>query len=687
MKTVFLAFFLLVTFATKAQIISQYVETDSGTTPLGIELWNNTADTLKFATNNLVIKIGTNGGTPTTIHTRAGGTLAPGAVMVFQKGLEISTYMNSQGITDVSKINVGSLAFDGNDAIIIEYGGVQTDVFGTPNSDPGTHWGTTVQTRNQNIALKSGVLTGSSGFTDPAVRFDTESTTPTASGGLSGFGMPPNQEIVWTGATDNDWHTASNWNTGTTPHYLSEVVIPSGRTNYPTTSSSVTVKSILLEPETTLIAGDSLTANVTYQQSLTSNWHLVGVPLTGAAWDDFIGNYTLALGAFVGGGLQHIGFGIYLNSFTTNRWYYLNTGDTGGSHTFTPGTGYAIKLAAAGDVEFQGDAITGDYTTTALLQNSGSGGTDFNLLANPYMAGYNSKILATDNSNIKNKTFWVWNGASYTTHNDMNPIDFAPGQGFFVEATGPSGLGVLFEEENQKHNGTFNSRETPFTELRVSVASKERKSSTQIFYAEGKTTGADYGADSKLFSDSEDSLAIFSQLVSEDVGEKLGIQSLPNTNYEELIVPLGMIAEAGKELTFSAEAFNFPSDISVYLEDKIANKFINLSEENYTITLAEKSSGIGRFFLHTTSKRLNVEAIKPTSQQINVYKSSNKEITITGLQTEKADVRIYSVLGKEMLTTTIYKNENTVVKLPIATGVYIVKVSTVFGEVAKKVML
>ena len=41
-----------------AQIISQYVETNSGTKPKGIEIWNNTGEILDFSTNNLVIKKG-----------------------------------------------------------------------------------------------------------------------------------------------------------------------------------------------------------------------------------------------------------------------------------------------------------------------------------------------------------------------------------------------------------------------------------------------------------------------------------------------------------------------------------------------------------------------------------------------------------------------------------------------------
>ena len=35
-----------------AQIISQYVETNSGTTPKGVEIWNNTGSTLDFSSNS-----------------------------------------------------------------------------------------------------------------------------------------------------------------------------------------------------------------------------------------------------------------------------------------------------------------------------------------------------------------------------------------------------------------------------------------------------------------------------------------------------------------------------------------------------------------------------------------------------------------------------------------------------------
>jgi hypothetical protein len=63
-----------------SQIISQYVETNSGTTPKGIEIWNNTGATLDFATNNLIIQQGTNGAAPSNLSGTLidSGVLAPG---------------------------------------------------------------------------------------------------------------------------------------------------------------------------------------------------------------------------------------------------------------------------------------------------------------------------------------------------------------------------------------------------------------------------------------------------------------------------------------------------------------------------------------------------------------------------------------------------------------------------------
>lgn len=173
------------------QIISQYIETDSGTTPKGVEIWNNTASTLDFSVNTLELHQGTNGGALSLLKSIDTGTLESGDVLVIGT-VNIGDYLINQGLSEVVFINE-SLAFNGDDALAVIYGGTTTDVFGTPDVDPGTHWGGNgVETKDQNIALLPGVVTGSEGFEDPSTRFETISTTPsTLPAGLSGFGTAP----------------------------------------------------------------------------------------------------------------------------------------------------------------------------------------------------------------------------------------------------------------------------------------------------------------------------------------------------------------------------------------------------------------------------------------------------------------------------------------------------------------
>jgi hypothetical protein len=190
------------------QIISQYVETNSGTTPKGIEIWNNTGSTLNFSTNNLIIQQGTNGAAVSTAVTINTGALVSGGVIVIGTP-DIGTYLTGQNLT-VLFTSYG-FAFTGDDALVVKYGSTTTDVFGTPGSDPGSSWtGGTVSTANQNISILSGITTGASAWTNPSLRFSTISTSPsTLPAGLAGFGIPPSNTTTYTTSWSNSAPTSS----------------------------------------------------------------------------------------------------------------------------------------------------------------------------------------------------------------------------------------------------------------------------------------------------------------------------------------------------------------------------------------------------------------------------------------------------------------------------------------------
>lgn len=118
---------LFTTAAMGQLVISQYTETESGTVPKGIEIWNPTGSDITFdGTSNLLdVKIGVNGAAPASSITVNSGTLVAGDVLV----------IGTDGMTpDIVK----PFTFNGDDAIVLELGGVVQDTFGTVGVDPGT---------------------------------------------------------------------------------------------------------------------------------------------------------------------------------------------------------------------------------------------------------------------------------------------------------------------------------------------------------------------------------------------------------------------------------------------------------------------------------------------------------------------------------------------------------------------
>ncbi|TWU63329.1 hypothetical protein V7x_50690 [Crateriforma conspicua] len=162
MKKIFAVVFAVLCSATCSDgslVISQYVETDSGTTPKGIEIWNPTAAAIDFSTSNLQVLKGTNGGAPALDFELTSGSIAANEVIVVGTS-DIGTYLSTNGLGSVQYFEEG-FTFNGDDSLVLNLGGVDVDVFGDPGNDPGSAWsGGGVETRNSNIQLLSTIASG-----------------------------------------------------------------------------------------------------------------------------------------------------------------------------------------------------------------------------------------------------------------------------------------------------------------------------------------------------------------------------------------------------------------------------------------------------------------------------------------------------------------------------------------------
>jgi hypothetical protein len=544
------------------------------------------------------------------------------------------------------------------------------------------------------------------------------------------------QTNTWDGSSSTSWNTAANWSLGTVPVATDDVVIPGGLTNYPVISGITALTANLtinvggtftIDPDGALTVdgdlnivdfNDLLTINSNASNSgslivtgssigvgffaynrhipLSSNWFLTSLAFGEQLSVVFLSQNNLAIAS---GGFpintasgRNRGIGFYDNGDAPDPWTYVRetVGGRGAQPSFLPnisaGEGFAIRLTASGTLYMEGYALEGSVSKS-VTRNAGV--NSFNLLGNPYPAYLNSPAFATANTGIlQEETVWVSNGSSYSTHNGADPIELAPGQGFFVKVNASGS--VNFTRSNQSHqsNDNFGKQEARPT-FELFLENSTEKKSTKVFYIENKTTGFDNGYDSSMFEDSNSNISLYTELVTNNQGEKLAIQTLPNGNIENYVVPLGVKAVADNEITFSISASNFNEDIKIFLEDRFTNTFTRLDESNttYNVTLESNLDGVGRFYVHTTQAALSIDSNQALSG-VQVYKM-NDNLRITGLTQGNANVLMYNVLGKEVLSTSFSAKGTNDISIPhnISNGVYFVKLETTDGILNKKIIL
>ena len=486
-----------------------------------------------------------------------------------------------------------------------------------------------------------------------------------------------NPRHFWTGATSNDWSIKSNWDLAV-PSSGNDVSISAGLTNYPTATSAVTVNSVTINSGASLIAQDAFTGLITYNRNLPilDSWYLVSSPVSGETIEDLISNNTFASGTG-----PNIGFSTFNN--TGSPWTYASLASTG---SVVNGKGYSVRLATSGNIGFTGTANTSDVAF-ALTQ----GTNNFNLVGNPFTAYINSTTFLTNETANVELTFWMWNGTSYDTRTTGTHPNFkiAPGQAFFVEAKTTNN--VTFTEALQSHEttDTFQKNSNTRPELKLTLSDGTQSRKLEVFYIEGTTKGFDNGFDGKMFGGVSESFSLYSELLAENVGVKYAVQSLPNSNLETMIVPVGVKAAAGKEITFTAEAMNLPEGINVYLEDKVANTVTLLSDTNatYKVTLSESLDGIGRFYIHTSATGvLGTDTI--VLENVSVYATNNNTLRVVGLPSGNTNLKIFNILGKQMMQKSFSSNGVQDISLPkLATGMYIIQLETASGKLNKKIVL
>jgi hypothetical protein len=482
--------------------------------------------------------------------------------------------------------------------------------------------------------------------------------------------------FTWTGAANSNYNDAANWSTNAVPSENYDIIIPSSATiNMPAT---LTVNSMSIAAGASIISTGTITGPISYTRTIpTTNWYLISSPVAGQDKDAFVTASNLAPGTTG----NNVGFADYDNF--TGAWSYHQSTATG-TGNFVLGEGHAVKLNTAGDLVFTGTFNDADASIPV------SNATGYNLIGNPYLASVSvGELLGQANiaTLLTEKTIWLWDQSqdTYVIKNQNSSFEIAPGQAFFVSAA-QTGSFSINEDMQTLRQDTFQ-KTTTRPEVALTLSNGAASRTASVFYIDGATTGFDNGYDSSIFGGLANDFSIFTHAVANGSGRNLGTQSLPNNNFENMIVPVGVIAESGSALEFSARLENLPEGIKVFLEDKEKNTFTRLDALNasYKITTTSILNGVGRFYLHTAKSVLGIA--DATLDNVSIFKVHNS-LRIVGLQQGKVSVKLFNILGKQVLNAAFESNGMKDISLPrLAKGIYIVQLETVEGTLNKKIIL
>ena len=175
-------------------------------------------------------------------------------------------------------------------------------------------------------------------------------------------------------------------------------------------------------------------------------------------------------------------------------------------------------------------------------------------------------------------------------------------------------------------------------------------------------------------------LGIYSTYANDFDTTELSIQTLPNTELDEAIIPIGIVAPAGVALTINA-INNLP--YTIYLEDRVKGLWHNLSVSDYSFVSQENLSGTGRFFIHTQSEALNNDKKNIENIKLTV---TGKTVKIHRTDTSPLGVTVYNLKGQLVFRKPLDDHENQFT-MNNASGIYLVNLESQNSKTTFKVII
>ncbi len=363
----------------------------------------------------------------------------------------------------------------------------------------------------------------------------------------------------------------------------------------------------------------------------------------------------------------------------------------------TPMKGWALwSPASIGDATrtFEGDFNTGNQSYS-LTRNDPNGACPVgaNLVGNPYPSSLNWESASGWTETNVSPTIYLWNSTTgntgtynKATNISQNGVDsiIPPKQGFFVTVTTGNTSGSLSVGNGARvhclNRPVFKAGQKisipNILQLNVTTSLNSYSDEALIVFNKEATNAYDDRYDAFKIKGA----AAAPQLYTVWYGTEYAVNTLQEIS-EDLIVPLHFKAGINGAYTIDANTNNLPAGTELYLEDLKLNKFQNLMSNDKYKFAADTEDEAERFLLHFKAPNGIEEEL---TNDVNVF-SFKKDIYITTPEGFSGEVKVYDMLGQEIVTQNIY-NEETIITMNTA-DYYIVKVFSTKQAKSYKVLI
>lgn len=560
--------------------------------------------------------------------------------------------------------------------VTFEYG-LDTDYGTTVTATPGTVTGTTETPvsasltdliPNQTYHYRvSGVNTGG-----PANGLDATFTTPPLG--------------TWTGATNSDWATASNWDGDVLPTINTNVIIPDVA-NDPVISAttqaechnltindggSLTIVSNSSNTGSLIIMGSvSGSGTAIVQRYMTNNaWHMIGLPVSGQTVGSFLtGNTVIAKNPSDNGE-----YAMKSYNETTNNWNPLLFN----SSTETMEVGYAVWPSSNGVVGFTGTLKSGEIGAP-VYKTTGYG---WNCIGNPYTSAIAINSDATTSNNFINlnltkfassyEAIYVWQQSPYGYIPINNAYSggayYIPvGQAFFVRTATTGNFNFSPAIQSHQNGAEFKSSPVGHPTINIEVAQNSKKCQTMVKFIGNCTPGLDVGYDAGMMKTGFD---VFTRLV-DDNGVDFALQCLPMANAEGYTIPVGLESSETGKVTLKVTLSDLPGTFKLMLEDRLTGLSYEVNGGSTVSVDLVAGKTLGRFYLKVSDASM----LKTnTDNRVLVYRAGGR-IIVLGVTGSNAVATLYDVQGRKVSRTPLHGgSSNEIPTIGMANGVYLLKV-------------